>query len=136
VVDGGVGGVRSWPRETRLRQEIDSVAVDMKLQSKKACLWGETDIKLRTSETGVGTFQYGWMDTTDYNDATYGIYVRSDPTDTLNTKIVFAAREGGLETYTQSITLSSSTDLVFHTFRITWEVLDETHIQADIYIDG
>ncbi|NPV86783.1 MAG: hypothetical protein HPY45_12330 [Anaerolineae bacterium] len=136
VFDAGGGGVRTWPREQRMRQEINAVTDDMKLQSKKACLWGRTDIKLRTSETGDGSFQYGWMDTTDYNTATYGIYVRSDPADVDNTKIIFATREGGIETNAETVTLSSDTYGVYHTFRITWEVLNDVYIQANLYVDG
>lgn len=136
VFDAGGGGVRSWPREQRMRQEINAVTDDMKLQSKKACLWGRTDIKLRTSETGDGSFQYGWMDTTDYNTATFGVYVRSDPADVDNTKIIFATREGGIETNAETVTLSSDTYGVYHTFRITWEVLNDVYIQANLYVDG
>ena len=128
-VDSG-SFTRSWPRETRLRQELDATG-SMLLVSQKACLWGEAEFKILSSETGDGSFLIGFSN----SSITNAVILQSDPADTNDTQLLFAIISSGSIVSSQNVTVSTTT-ASFHTYRIVWAANDEITIKADLYVDS
>lgn len=126
-----IGGTQEWRGAEKTFLQTASDSSFPNIYSNEACLLGTAQFRIKTSESGTGSFLIGWVDDPVMASIANGLFLESLNTDQVS---LVTMQDGAITSTPLSV---ASRDTTWHTYLLSWiQDPDDLSITASVSVDG